>query len=343
MSNFSVIEVDNPEWSKVISESLNFDFYHTQSYHQLEKDVRPVLCTFSFGMNFIAMPFLIRNIPNTDLFDCTSVYGYCGPVSNVPVQDIDTDTIDNFQNHLNSFFKDNNIISAFSRLHPLIDTEYVFNNFGLVKEINKTIAIDLRIPEDEQRRQYRKSNKSELNQLRRKGFEVFEAVSQDEINTFIQIYYETMDRVGAGKNYYFSHEYFNEFLSNPCFKSKLLIAKNDNIIVAGAIFTITNKIMQYHLAGTSENYIRDTPMKLILDEARIMGNKMNMDFLHLGGGVGGSDEDSLFRFKSGFSDYYCIYKIWQMIIDEEKYFSLAESVGINDKSINFFPLYRHRV
>jgi hypothetical protein len=42
---------------------------------------------------------------------------------------------------------------------------------------------------------------------------------------------------------------------------------------------------------------------------------------HLGGGFGGSDEDSLFYFKSGFSDYRCEYKIWQMIVDPENIIS----------------------
>jgi hypothetical protein len=35
---------------------------------------------------------------------------------------------------------------------------------------------------------------------------------------------------------------------------------------------------------------------------------------HLGGGFGGSDEDSLFILNQ-VSDYRCEYKIWQMIVD----------------------------
>jgi hypothetical protein len=155
---------------------------------------------------------------------------------------------------------------------------------------------------EEQKKQYRKSNKSELNQLRRKGFEVVEATTIDEIDKFVSIYHETMQRVDANSNYFFDYKYFYSFLKNPCFKSKLLLAKFNGEVSAGAIFTITNKIMQYHLAGTTEKYIKETPMKLILDEARLLANQLNLDYLHLGGGVGGSDEDSLFRFKSGFSD-----------------------------------------
>lgn len=45
--------------------------------------------------------------------------------------------------------------------------------------------------------------------------------------------------------------------------------------------------MQYHLAGTTEGYIRQAPMKLILDEARLLGNELGLEYLYLGGGVEG--------------------------------------------------------
>ena len=201
------------------------------------------------------------------------------------------------------------------------------------------VAIDLKITPEEQKKQYRKSNKSELNQLRRKGYEVVEAETDAEIDAFITIYHETMTRVEASKSYFFDREYFYNFLKNKCFKNRLLLAKYDGKICAGAIFTITNKIMQYHLAGTTEEFIKDTPMKLILDEARLLGNSLNLEYLHLGGGVGGSDEDSLFRFKSGFSDYRCEYKIWRMIVDTKTYNELVE-LSKADKTSTFFPLYR---
>jgi lipid II:glycine glycyltransferase (peptidoglycan interpeptide bridge formation enzyme) len=175
--------------------------------------------------------------------------------------------------------------------------------------------------------------------LRRKGFEVVEATTIDEIDKFVSIYHETMQRVNANSNYFFDYKYFYSFLKNPCFKSKLLLAKFNGEVSAGAIFTITNKIMQYHLAGTTEKYIKETPMKLILDEARLLANQLNLDYLHLGGGVGGSDEDSLFRFKSGFSDKRGFYNIWKMVVDDEKYEKLVNELNVDTNS-DFFPLYR---
>lgn len=340
MNYFSIIEVDDQRWSEVVEQCLDFDFYHTQCYHLLEKENRAVLVVGCLDQTIIALPLIIRKIPNSSLFDCTSAYGYCGPISNKAFNLLSIQAISEFKKHLIQFFKESNIVTVFSRLHPLISQGDFFDGFGEVLPINKTVAIDLKISPEEQKKQYRKSNKSELNQLRRKGYEVVEATTDQEIDTFIAIYHETMQRVQASKKYFFDKNYFYNFLKNKCFQNKLLLAKNDGIICAGAIFTVTNKIMQYHLAGTTEQFIKDTPMKLILDEARLLGNNLKLDFLHLGGGVGGSDEDSLFRFKSGFSDYRCIYQIWRMIVDDENYKNLIEESGAASNS-TFFPLYRN--
>lgn len=339
MNKFSLIEVNDSRWSEIVNKSKHFDFYHSRSYHLLEKENRPVLFVASFDQDFVALPLIIRAIPHTSFFDCTSVYGYCGIISSLEIKNIPSNLITYFKEELLFFFKNNHIISVFSRLHPLVPNDSFFHDFGIVKKINKTVTIDLSIPSDLQRKQYRKSNKSELNQLRRKGFEVVKAETKEEIDAFITIYHETMNRVDASENYYFNHDYFYTLLDNNCFKSNLLLAKKEGEIVAGAIFTITNNIMQYHLAGTAEAYIKETPMKLIIDEARLLGNEKKLDHLHLGGGVGGSDEDSLFRFKSGFSDYTSDFKIWQMIVDHKKYNELVEKAMV-DVNKTYFPLYR---
>lgn len=339
MYNFSVIEATDDHWTKVINKSKSFDFYHTQSYHLLDKENRAVLFVADFEDGFIAMPLVIRSIPDTNLYDCTSVYGYCGPVSNQDLGAIESVQLEFFRRELLLFFEENSIITAFSRLHPLIDATSFFKDFGEVVAINKTIAIDLRQDNDTQRSQYRKSIKYDINQLIKKGYQVVEATTKEDVDAFISIYYENMDRVHAAPSYYFSRDYFYEFLKNNCFESKLLLAKKEGEIAAGAIFTITNKIMQYHLAGTSSFYIKDTPMKLILDEARLLGTELQLDFLHLGGGAGGSDEDSLFLFKSGFSNYRCQFSVWKFIVNHEKYNELQALKGITEAS-NFFPLYR---
>lgn len=340
MKQFNILLPANPLWDQIVRRAYLYDFHHTGFYHQIDNQDQSRLFVATRGDDFIALPLVFRTIPETDWADATSVYGYCGPLANEEGTFQQTDLVDYFWKELTMYFKENSIISAFSRLHPLINQHLFFEDHGEIRLLNKTVSINLKLDPDEQRRQYRKSNKSEINQLRRKGFVVEKAESVSDIDRFIEIYYETMDRVEASSNYYFTREYFRRFLNNPAFDNQLLLAKFDGEIAAGAIFTMTDKIMQYHLAGTTERYIRETPMKLILDEARLLGNEKQLDYLHLGGGVGGSDDDSLFRFKSGFSKQLRQFSVWKYIIDREKYDSLVQVRKIQDVTSGFFPLYR---
>lgn len=342
MKRFSITELEDNHWQELISQCKQYDFYHTSCYHTLEKEGKPLLFASQLNGDFIALPLILRKVEGTDFWDLTSSYGYCGPVSNKSFWEMPLELLMFFREELIQWFKEKNIISVFSRLHPIITGDILFEDFGFIRDVNQTVAIDLKLTPNEQRRQYRKSNKSEINQLRgKKGYIVKEAESREEILEFISIYYENMDRVKAPENYYFDEAYFFHFLDNPCFSSKLLLALKDEKITAGAIFTITKQIMQYHLAGTKEAYIGDTPMKLILDEARLKGNELGLKYLHLGGGVGGSDEDSLFRFKAGFSKERFVYRTWQYVVDQQKYEEVCKS-KIEDKYFHstYFPLYR---
>lgn len=342
MTDFFAVTLTDDRWNTYVNNAVQYDFYQTSCYHALEKKGRPLLFIALFGDDFIGLPLIMQEIEGTDYWDCTSAYGYCGPISNLAFEDISPSLCTSFQDALKNYFLANNIVSAFSRLHPVIIGDKVFDGFGSVRDVNQTVAIDLRMSPEVQRQQYRKSNKSEVNQLRgKKGYRVKEAENTDEIRQFIRIYHETMNRVGAKDNYYFDEDYFFRFLDNTCFSNRLLLAVKENVIAAGAIFTITNKMMQYHLAGTKNEFIADTPMKIILDEARMLGNDLGMDFLHLGGGVGGRDDDSLFRFKSGFSKERFMYRVWSYIADKAVYDELCEiRLGANHTAGDYFPLYR---
>ena len=340
MYKFKAIDEKSEEWNEILKTSFAYDFYHTAFYHRLEEEGTGVLLHASDELNFIALPLIIRKIEATNFTDATSVYGYCGPITSQNIEDVDVNLLGYFQNEITKYFTSNNIIAAFSRLHPLIEQKSLFNNFGEVLELNKTVSIDLTLPIEIQRRTFRKSLKSDLNQLRRKGYTCVVANSKEEIDEFIDIYYETMDRVEATPNYYFSKEYFHNFLSNKEFSNKLILAKKDGIITAGAIFTISGNIMQYHLAGTKSEYGRDTPMKLILDEARLIGTEMELTDFHLGGGVGGHDDDSLFHFKSGFSKNFKQFSIWRKTFNQEVYDKLVQEKGLENSDSGFFPLYR---
>lgn len=333
------LEEDMNRWKEVLDKCKVYDFHHSAFYHKIDNNQECRLCVYTENDSFIAFPIVVRGIPETDFFDFTSVYGYAGPLTNQDI--VEVSFLQGFKQAFDSYCIDNNIVCGFTRLNPLIPNQKeILSAVGTVIDLNKTVYIDLTKSMDEQRKEFRKSLKSELNQLRRKDYEVKEATTRDQIDSFVAIYYETMDRVDADKYYYFSKEYFYNFLENKDFDSKLLLAYQGGSITAGAIFTFSRGIMQYHLAGTKNEFIRETPMKIILDEARILGTSLNQNYLHLGGGVGGHDDDSLFKFKSGFSKDFAQFSIWKSIFNENMYNQLVKQRGLENSNSTFFPLYR---
>lgn len=339
MEKFKVIDANSALWKSEIERIGNYDFYQTSFYHNIDNNDESKLLFFEKDENFLAFPIVIRRIFNSPYFDITSVYGYAGPIFNIKEECL-VDFTSFFKNTFKQYCINNKIVSAFSRLHPLLNQTFLFDGMGEILELNKTVSIDLTLNIDQQRSEYRKSLKSDINQLRRKGYNIISSKESLHVDKFIDIYHQTMDRVAASPRYYFSKEYFYAFLNNSDFESILLLAEKESQITAGAIFTLTNDIMQYHLAGTLSEFMQDTPMKLILEEARLIGNAIEFKNLHLGGGVGGSDDDSLFRFKSGFSKNFNQFSVWRYVVNKDVYEQLVFENGQKDNKSDFFPLYR---
>jgi thiamine pyrophosphokinase len=93
--------------------------------------------------------------------------------------------------------------------------------------------------------------------------------------------------------------------------------------------------MQYHLGGIVESYMSFSPLKSLIDEARKIANNRKCIYFHLGGGLGGRD-DNLFVFKSRMTTLRHTFKVWQWIIDENTYQLLSR----NKIKSDFFPSYR---
>lgn len=341
MPYFTVDITEKEHWNQVIQATHAHDFYHTWYYHQLcATDSHPFLFVFEKEGHFVAMPLLKRNIEDTSYFDCTSVYGYAGPVSNLDFRDMPPSLLQQFLQTFLHFLKKEKIVSVFTRLHPLIHQHFQPGQTGGLYDNGKTVVIDLTPPIAEQRLRYRKAFRSKINQLRNKGYQVRQGINEDDIASFAAIYLQNMQRLGANTNYLFDKNYFKQLLQATSFQSHILLASFEGRDTAGVFTTCCNNTMQLHLAATHEDFIHDSPMRLLVEEASILGKSKRMQYLHLGGGVGGQ-QDSLFNFKSGFSDQCLDFKTWRLIADTATYKALtlkkAPTPVVTDLP---FPIYR---
>lgn len=325
-------------WEEVLSHCNSYDFHHTYDYHELSKNENetPLLISYKNNNTVIALPLLIRNIEGTDYKDATSVYGHPGPISNeIEIAEKYAD----FHEQLNLFFESEQIVSVFSRLNPYIPLQdEILKGLGIVSTIGNMVNIDLTKDLDAQRSAYRRDTRSRVNKVRRLC-SVKKAETKEEIQQFIDIYLETMEKLEANDSYFFENEYFFDFLDCDGFETDILLAvlNETEEIIAGTMFVKTNNIIQYHLSGTKNEHFKIAPSRLLLDEMRIQGTAQGYTYFNLGGGYNGKD-DALFSFKSSFSDNIKVFKAWKHVANQKVYDELSKKVKTSDS--DFFPAYR---
>ncbi|MCX2574314.1 GNAT family N-acetyltransferase [Pedobacter sandarakinus] len=331
---------EKEDWTAYVKKAIHSDFYHTWHYHSLAQNGRPILCVYVEDNNFIAIPLLQREIEGTNYNDFHSVYGYSGPISNLSFDEVPAAMLKSFKTSLLDFIKQENGVSVFSKLHPFFKQDVLIRNFDGLFDNGKTVAIDLRVPVEIQRKGYRQTTLDAIKKCRRLGYNMVEAATQDDIAEFTQLYQKNMNRIHAADFYLFDEAYFTKLINTDEYLCKLVLIKNDGELVCGSIIMLNHGIIQGHLIATNEKYLRHSPAKLLVDEVSILGRALGMQFYHLGGGLG-FKENSLFEWKLGFSQLTLPYKSWRLVANKDVYITLVKDNGQDPQNdVDFFPLYR---
>ncbi len=330
---------DKNNWDKVLEEVGDFDCYHTYEYHSISKNFneKAILVCYQKNGVTIALPLLKRIVENTPYFDCTSVYGYAGPIFSGNTTNADFEA---FQEGLEEYCSNEHIVSIFSRLNPYIEgQEKPLWNLGHVKTLGNIVTLDLTKRKEEQRLAFSRTTKRYINKAR-KFCTIKKSSSKKDVDTFMELYYENMDRVNAEKQYYFDKTYFFNLLESNDFKTEFIYAvlEETNEIVSGIITIRSKKTIHYHLSGTRTKYLYLHPLRLLLDEVRIMASNDKFYSLNLGGGLGSKAND-LFNYKSSFSKDVRKFKVWEYVVNKNVYSKLIRE---NDGNPNIFPAYRSK-
>lgn len=329
------------EWNAYIKNALTYDFYHSWHYHSLDKcKGEPLLFVYQEKDDYIAFPLIKRAIPNTLYFDLSCVYGFTGPISNRKFEDLDQHLIDNFKNSFLVFLENEKVITVFSRLNPFLNQNFLIQKFGGLHQNGKTVAINLQCSIEKQRDNYRKTTAKHIRRCLEKNYVAKESKAIQDIEAFFDIYCDNMKRIGSTDFYLFDKQYFITLLNSEDVDCRLVLVYSKGKITCGQIIGCTHGILQAYLMGTAEEYLKESPAKFLIDQISMIGRKLDMKYYHLGGGFG-FKEDSLFKWKSSFSDLVFNYNTWRFIPNKKIYTDLVEKTGNDINSeVDFFPLYR---
>jgi hypothetical protein len=249
-----------------------------------------------------------------------------------------------FRERLGEALSERGVVSLFSRLHPLLPQQELLCGVGRLRPCGRTVAIDLTLPEEVQRARYRPSHRYDIKKARQLGGTVVWDRELAFLTSFVEAYQENMRLVEAGGYYFFDRSYFEQLLRQS--GTNLFIVLFGETMAAGGIFLEAGGTLQFHLAGTRNEWRKWAPMKLLLDEVRQWAVSRGLKTVHLGGGVNG-EEDTLFHYKLGFSELTFPFLLWEWVVDEAAYTELAiahrreqERAGRHPSEGAFFPEYR---
>ena len=322
------------------------DLYFEYSYAKLyEKAEKGVAKTFEFNSSDgnIRSLFILRPIPNMEpYYDIVTPYGYGGPYINKVSGDKER-LIKEYGEAFKDFCYKNHIVSEFVRFHPLFNNAQDFSKIYDVTAIRNTIGTNLKDYENPIQEEFSKSCKKNIRRAIKDGVTYKVTYKPDNIDSFKNIYYSTMNRNNAEDYYYFDDEYFN--LCMRYFKKNIVFVEalfEEKTIAAGLYF-VSDKNIHIHLSGTLSEYLYLSPAYILRYAITLWGKEHNYEMIHHGGGRSNSAEDNLYLFKKQFGKNtefsFCVgKKIW----NEEIYKELCQRVGV-EYNREFFPAYRMKL
>lgn len=335
----TLLDVDAPEWAMVLHAG-RYDFYHLPAYAalcagELGGEARALYVTDD--TRILLLPLVIRSIPGGGC-DATSPYGYPGPIGNA---NDDSAFLRMALVAGLSMLRDAGIVSVFVRLHPLLNPHPPMGLGTLVRH-GETVSIDLTLRAEQLWAQTRLNHRRDITRALQMGFVARMDDNWGHLEAFKDLYRLTMARRAAASFYFFDDLYFDGLRDALGESLRLCIVEKDGDIAAAGMFVETNGIVQYHLSGTADAFRMFQPTKLMMHFVRGWAKNRGNRVLHLGGGVGGAD-DSLLRFKVGFSPLRHIFATLRMVTDEREYRRL---VAAHDPYLDqgertgYFPSYR---
>ena len=211
------------------------------------------------------------------------------------------------------------------------------------------VFIDLAQSEAAITKDLRKGHRSSIAAARRAGarIEKVEATANN-LTLFNEMYDATMIRRNAANRWFVPKNYFETCVRQlGTGRSSLFFAFLDGDIESGCLLMHDFTTAYYHFAGTYAKHPAHGVNNLMVYETAIWARAAGYTRFHLGGGVTGRADDSLLRFKSGFSrrqaPLYTYFQVCDPVVYDrlcacKRAFELATKGA--ESTSDFVPIYR---
>lgn len=232
---------------------------------------------------------------------------------------------------------DENIIAEFFSFHPFNDFPSLYSEFFDLCFLDRCVVVlDLQKSKEERWLDYA----SKIRTIIRKCKKELSVELSDDIDSFMNLYHDTMDKNNARDFYYFDNQYYLNLMALG--NVKLLSVKLNGEVIAMSFFMFGDTVAHYHLSANKTEYLKYNANYLILEEGAKLAKANGCEYLMLGGGRTPAPDDNLFRFKKKFSSLTKDFNLAGNVYNNEifkGYVSIWEKQN-PDNNIKYFLKYR---
>jgi lipid II:glycine glycyltransferase (peptidoglycan interpeptide bridge formation enzyme) len=306
------------------------DIYFTPEYYSLYErngEGKALCFIYSDNSEVALYPFLLNEITFPDLkfdqkyYDIQGAYGYNGVITSTYNESF----IQDFYTAFAEYATKNNIVAEFTRFHPLL-RNHTFSEKNLQTIFDrKTVYLNLQKPYKEIFGNFQTTTRKQIRRAENRYKLEIRVYRNDlsQLDTFMKIYHETMERVHSIEYLFFNRNYFQslvESTNNIC-----LVALFEGKPVAVIIALVSNFYIHGHLGGALTDSLSMSPTSILYSEMIRYGQMLGCKFLHVGGGATVNEDDPLFQFKKNFSGTTADFYIGKKIYNPDVYSSLVET------------------
>lgn len=352
---------DEKKWRDLVNNLPIKDIYFTSEYAKLfemtEGKTRErfggeaQLFFYGDNKNYIIHPLLKRKINDLPfysgetLYDVVSPWYYGGPLSFLTDEEKKKELFTGFFKEFHNYCTQNNIITEFVRLHPILKNHLPLADYVKLEKRWKIVYVDLTQDKETIWNNFKKENRKAIRKAQQNNIEIVHTKNREDIEKSYEIYLSAMKKINADESYFFSKKFFSSIFELLGNNAQLFVAKHGTEIVAASVLLGMGDICNDYLRASRPEFLNMRPNNLLIYHIILWAKENGYKIFSLQGGQ--SKDDGILRFKLTFSDKTADYFTYSKIHNESKYKILCEARDRYDKlsgrvveRLDFFPYYR---
>ncbi len=332
------------EWNEIVHSFEEYDVFYMAEYskafmNEAPQNGEPVLLLYEnneerainvvFRRDISLSPKLIGKLEEKKYYDLITPYGYGGFYGNI-------NSWDELNKTYAAYCKKNGYVCEFVRFN--LFTDYHRHYDGEVESRTRNVVRSLEQPIDEIWMDFKQKVRKNVKKANSEGLSIIIESTEEHLEDFLSIYYSTMDRTEAEKEYYFSKRFFEEIdkMKNNIMYFHVVYKGK---IISTELVLYGNKNCYSYLGGTDRDYFDVRPNDYLKFEIIKWAKEKGLTNFVLGGGYGA--DDGIFQYKSSLApNGICDFYIGRRVFDQQNYDKLVSLRDKNELNDKYFPLYR---